>query len=307
MPKLKYAFLSQFKKKLTQQDLSKSTIDGYISDLTFFFTWLENVNEKSVNLKKISIMDLKAFRQLLANFKRQKTTSINRRVQSIKRFFTWAFSTKLIKKNPAAELRFMRRNAPLKPTALTKSEVHAMLRVSGQSSHGLSKRNYAILQIMLQAGLRVGEVAKLQYGDMTVKERSGMVRIVDSKGPKEREVPLNATARRALLTFFKARGKIKPKDPAFPTKQESFPTVRALQLVVSNIARKAKIQRIKVSAHTLRHTFASNYLKSNPGGLVELATLMGHDSINTTAIYTKSSKESLAQNIERSEINVYDD
>src|SRR5690348_4527490 len=101
MSKLKYSFLYQFKKKLTQQDLSKATIDGYISDLTFFFTWLENVNEKPINLKKVSTMDLRAFRQVLTNLKRQKTASVNRRVQSIKRFFTWAHSAKLIKNNPA--------------------------------------------------------------------------------------------------------------------------------------------------------------------------------------------------------------
>ena len=59
-----------------------------------------------------------------------------------------------------------------------------------------------------------------------------------------------------------------------------------VQLMVTNIARKAKLKCIKVTAHTLRHTFATNYLKANLGSLVELAALMGHDSINTTAIYT---------------------
>ena len=78
-------------------------------------------------------------------------------------------------------------------------------------------------------------------------------------------------------------------------------------MIVTSLAQRAKIKRIKVSAHTLRHTFATQYLQANPSSLVALSMLLGHDSINTTAIYTKASKEKLAQEIERSEINVYDD
>ena len=59
------------------------------------------------------------------------------------------------------------------------------------------------------------------------------------------------------------------------------------------------------TTHTLRHTFALNYLQHNPGKLVELADLLGHDSLDTTAIYTRPSVESLARDLERSPLNVY--
>ena len=62
-----------------------------------------------------------------------------------------------------------------------------------------------------------------------------------------------------------------------------------------------------MSAHTLRHTFATNYLRANPNKLVELAQLMGHDSLNTTAIYTKPTSAELAESVEKSEINIYGD
>jgi integrase/recombinase XerC len=299
--------LARFRKKLVSQDLSVITVDGYIHDLDYFFRWLLELEGHAVNVKKISAADLRAFRQEMVNIKRQKAASINRRIQALKRFFNWAVQQKLIRKNPAEELRFVKRKASTQPLALSKAEVHALLRVSGLSSHGLAKRNYAMLQLMLQAGLRISEVVKLQYRDIQVKERSGMVQVSDGKGLKEREVPLNATARRALLTYFKSLDKLKPKSPVFLSKQGSGATVRAIQLMVSSLARRAKVQRIKVSPHTLRHTFASNYLKANPGNLVELAALLGHESLNTTAIYTKASKEKLQQGVENSEINIYDD
>jgi integrase/recombinase XerC len=74
--------------------------------------------------------------------------------------------------------------------------------------------------------------------------------------------------------------------------------------LISKLARRAHITRIAVSAHTLRHTFALGYLKQNPGKLVELGTLLGHESLDTTAIYTLPSEEDLAADVERSNYNV---
>jgi len=299
--------LLRFKRKLIQQDLSPVTVHGYLDDLGYFLRWLKELYGNSIELKKINSADLRAYRQELVNIKRQKATSVNRRLQSLKRFFNWATQVKLIRKDPAVEVRFVRLKNATQPSALTKAEVHALLRVAGQSSHGLAKRNYALLQLMLQAGLRIGEVVKLQYRDLTINKRSGSVYISDGKGLKEREVPLNATARRALSNYLATREPLKPKSPLFLTKQSCCPVIRTLQLVIFTLVKRAKINRIKVSAHTLRHTFASNYLKANPGNLVELAALLGHGSLNTTAIYTKASKEALEQGVEKSEINIYDD
>jgi site-specific recombinase XerD len=82
-------------------------------------------------------------------------------------------------------------------------------------------------------------------------------------------------------------------------------TVRAIQAVIAALAQRARLTRVRVSPHTLRHSFALTYLKQNPGKLVELATLLGHDSLDTTALYTRPSTEDLAADLERSPLNVY--
>ena len=130
------------------------------------------------------------------------------------------------------------------------------------------------------------------------------VTVVDGKGRKHREVPLNSIARRALTNYLETRDIIEPDDFVFITKRGVSGTIRALQLLISGLATRAIITRINVTAHTLRHTFASRFLQANPGCLVELSMLMGHESIDTTAIYTKASKETLAAQIERSGVNV---
>jgi len=237
---------------------------------------------------------------------RKKSSSVNRRIQSLKRFFNWAIDKRLIKINPAKDIRFMRRSSPTSPQSLSKNEVHAMLRLSGKSSHGLATRNYALLQIMLQAGLRIGEVVNLQVRDLVIYERKGSIRIVEGKGLKERLIPMNATLRRAINRLLKMREMLTPEAPVFLSTRGTKLTIRAAQKSVDGIVRKAKINKKSISAHTLRHTFATNYLKANPGQLGELASLLGHACLDTTALYTKPSEADLSESIEKIELNIYE-
>ena len=190
------------------------------------------------------------------------------------------------------------------PVGLADVEVHAILRAAGASSHGLAARNYAPVQLMLQAGLRIGEVAALQIADITMNDRSGIVRVRHGKGLKAREAPLNATARRALKQHLERRQASAKDAPLFISSRETAMPVRTIQAVITGLARRARVKRVSVSAHTLRHTFALGYLRDNPGKLVELASLLGHESLDTTAIYTRPSRDDLAADLERSHLNV---
>jgi integrase/recombinase XerC len=297
---------TQFEKFLLKQDLAERTIKGYLDDLRFFRQWYEEIQNKETTLLTITHFDLQAFRQYLVNGKRQKVSAVNRRIQALKRFFNWAHNTGIMSgENPAEDLRFMRRKSSTQPAALTRSEVHNLLRAAGQSSHGLSKRNYAIVQLMLQCGLRIGEVIHLRHSDIHLQSRSGLISIVDGKGRKSREVPINLTARKALKAYFKLCVHKDPESHVFNSKRQGSVSLRSIQAMISSLAKRAKLNRIPVSAHTLRHTFAINYLRANPNQLVELSQLLGHDSLNTTAIYTKSSPSKLAESVEKSEINIY--
>lgn len=298
--------IARFEQYLIRQDLAQRTVRGYLDDLRYFREWFEEVQHTPTDLSKVTGFELQAFRQYLVNGKRQKVSAVNRRIQALKRFFNWAVTQGLISgNNPVENLRFMRKQAPIQPAALTKTEVHNLLRAAGQSSHGLSKRNYAMVQLMLQAGLRISEVLKLRYADVTLHSKSGQAMIIDGKGSKSRDVPLNLTVRRALKNYFALWPNQESDRVIFLSKRQKPVSLRSVQAMIASLVKRAKLTRIPVSAHTLRHTFASNYLKSNPNQLVELAQLLGHDSLTTTAIYTKSSQMQLAEAVEKSEINIY--
>ena len=158
---------------------------------------------------------------------------------------------------------------------------------------------------MLQTGLRVGEALHLQVADVTLHDRSGHVRVRLGKGGKEREVPLNISARRALRAYLDSRPDVAPDESLFLSHENHALSERSVETLVRTLARRAKIERLRVTPHTLRHTFAHNFLRDNPGQMVELAQLLCHESLDTTAIYTRPAAEDLAAALEKSRLNVY--
>jgi integrase len=127
----------------------------------------------------------------------------------------WAQQSKRLRTNIALDLKPVRTVRNTRPVGLTEPEVHTLLRLAGESGHGLAKRNYALVQLMIQTGLRVGEMAALRVADITAHERSGLVRIGQGKGLKAREVPLNATAQRALRLYLDNRNVAGVEEPLF--------------------------------------------------------------------------------------------
>lgn len=279
-------WLKQFHEALEGDDLSDVSVRGYLYDLIYFRNWLIDVHGQEVALKRISATGLTAYRKHLVEDKGMKAAAVNRRIQSVKKLFSWAHSLALIGENPARHLRFMKPDARRSPKGLNKRELHALLIAAGKSSHGMGKRNYALIQLMVHTGIRVSEAANIKMEDLTIYERSGWINIPAGRGLEARRVPLNATVRRAINAYLNTSGDRAPEDLLFLTKRGQPASVRTLQRTISVLAQRARIERIKVSANTLRHTFVHNYLKTHPGELEALAELLGHASSNSVAIYT---------------------
>ncbi|WHA07747.1 tyrosine-type recombinase/integrase (plasmid) [Candidatus Megaera polyxenophila] len=125
---------------------------------------------------------------------------------------------KRIKKNPSEKIKFLRQIKRTQPKALTKHEIHKLLSVTSHSSHGTKQRNYALTQLLLQTGIRVGEIVNLEMRDLTLYDRSGEIRIVNAKGGKERTIPLNSSARKALRNYFEGK-KLEERKVVFLSKQ----------------------------------------------------------------------------------------
>lgn len=296
---------AQFTSELARAGMAPLSVRAYRHDVDLFLRWFEDKTKGPLTLKDLSELDLQSYRQHLVNVLRLRPATINQRVQALRWLGRWAHREGIVKSDPSASLKSMRVARRRQPAGLAESEVHALLRSAGSSRRSQGSRNYALVQLLLQTGLRVGEVASLRVEDVVIRERYGRVRVRLGKGEKEREVPLNATVRRALRMYLDGRPTRRPEEPVFLSHRDQSLTVRAVQALLATLVRRAKLTRIPVTPHTLRHTFALAYLRQNPGKLVDLAHLLGHDSLDTTAIYTQPSTEDLASDLERSPLNVY--
>ena len=105
----------------------------------------------------------------------------------------------------------------------------------------------------------------------------------EGKGGRYREVPLNAEARRALRAYLEVRPTV-PAAALFIGERGPL-TAGGVYRIVRRYAERAGLERM--GPHVLRHTFATRYLAANPGDLVGLARLLGHESLNTVAVYTQ--------------------
>ncbi|MEM7495710.1 MAG: tyrosine-type recombinase/integrase [Myxococcota bacterium] len=292
-----------FLKHLHQTDYAQSTIHSYQKDLRRFLAFYQQAYPRETTLDNLQSACLVHFRQNMVHQDKLAIATVNRRLEALRRFCRFCHDNGWLTQNPAACVKSMRISKQSKPRGLTVQQTHALIQATMPLERRLGVRDHALLHLLLQTGLRIGEAAALLIQDLVIYDRSGWVRVRDGKGHRQRAVPLNATARGALRRYLATRGDTRGDKPVFVSERGAPLSVRGMQIVMGNLARRAGLKR-EFSAHVLRHTFALNYLRDNPGKLADLSHLMGHESVNTTAVYARSSEQDMADDLERSQFNV---
>lgn len=266
-----------FLKFLSTQHLSQNTIQSYLSDLEDFAGWYLLTTGDSLRPDLVTELDLAEYRQHLIRGK--KPSTINRRLAAIKKWLSWAQDTGQISRFPRVPKRV--KQEKLAPRALSRKEQNALLRAV---ERGGSVRDRALVYLLLFCGLRVGELVGLEVEDLEIKERSGKL-MVKGKGDKYREVPVPSNVRSALREYLGDR----KSGPLFLGQRGPL-TVRGVQQRLKKYAYLAKLDNL--SPHVLRHTCATNLLNRGVD-LVKVAALLGHENLNTTAIYTRPTFDDL--------------
>jgi site-specific recombinase XerD len=158
---------------------------------------------------------------------------------------------------------------------------------------GANKRDIAIFELMINTGLREAEVCNLQLSDVIISDRKGTVIVRSGKGEKYREIPLNAIARKAISDYLEVRQD--KSDYLFVSNKSGCLSRSQLYRI---IRKYSDIARVKAYPHMLRHTFATKLLRESNIDLVTVKELLGHASINTTAIYTKANRNDMEKAVE---------
>jgi integrase/recombinase XerD len=290
--------LAQYEQQLcTKEDLSAATIRNYLSDLRQFmarceFVWQQGREDtKPFTPKAVTSPTLTQYRTYL-QIRQLKPNSINRSLISLKRYFAWLVTTGQLTYDPAKVVKLVGEEIT-SPRHLDDQEEQAL--VATVKNKGTA-RDQAIIVLMLHTGLRAREVCTLTRSQVRLGKRSGSI-TVHGKRNKYREVPLNATARVALLAYDPLLTKPHAQDttPLFRSeKRHARLTERGLGYLVKKYVEQAKLS--DVSPHDLRHRFGYRMAKSVP--LHRLAQLMGHDSLDTTMVYVQGTSSDLQQAVE---------
>lgn len=201
-----------------------------------------------------------------------KLNTINNRIKAIKRFFLFLHEEGWIPDNPAAHLKTRKGHQPTIPS-FTEQQVVALLKQPDQNTF-TGFRDYTMLSLILDTGLRVGEMTKLKMSQVDVKESQILGVIGKSKRP--RDIPFCDEVRKILIRYIKARGDVKSQH-FFVTLDGRPLGVRSFQEALRQYGKDAGITNVRVSPHTLRHTFAKMYIMHD-GDPYSLQDILGHTS-----------------------------
>ncbi len=265
-----------------EKGLVKNSLSAYGTDLAQFVSFLTTEQSTTAwdNVDREIILDF-----LDSCYKKdQSTSTIARKLVTIKIFFRYLFVEKIIPVNITAVMdspRLWR----LLPDFLSEKEINRLLSVYRRANDNLGQRNYTILEIMYASGLRVSELTDLRTESVRFDEE---VLRITGKGSKTRIVPFGNPARKALRRYLKNVRPLLVRLDNYPNvflSRNGRPLTRArIWSIVKEAGVKANIRKC-IYPHTLRHSFASHLL-AHGADLRVIQEMLGHADISTTQIYT---------------------
>jgi integrase/recombinase XerC len=301
--------MEKFQKYLQAEDLSSLTVIGYLTDVRLFMTWFEKHNCETFALERVTPIDVREYREYLQKERGLKASSVNRKLASIASLMKWAKQTHQISVDPTENVKPVRQTV-LAPHWLDKKEQFALQRALEKDLQ-VSKLRYpkrwitrrrdaSLVQFMLHTGLRLSEILALEIRDLEISERKGNVLVRHGKGNKERTVPLNAEARKAVQDWLAVRPDVNSNFlwVAVEGPAEESLSGREVQRVLKRYAQDSGLDEL--TPHMLRHSFAKN-LANRGVGLEKIAVLLGHSSLNTTRIYITPDTKDLELAVEQLE------
>jgi site-specific recombinase XerD len=291
---------------LKEKGMAENTITSYINDLNYFFN--------DMNIQKdeyVTAVDIRKWINRMVNpihTKPLATATINRRLNSLRSYYSWSIKNKKITYNPMLEIQDLKSvdEDSEKIMWLTEEEFEDLLhllRKKPVKSKGINpeekyRRDRAIIYLLTYTGLRVNELANLKLTDLDLELKR--IRIV-GKGMKIRTIPISNTLFIEIQDWLKFRAEIVNHKPyvadspyVFYSQRSPKFTVRGIQTMIESYSLPNK----RLTPHMFRHTFCKWMLKATHNDIEKVRRLAGHSNIGTTSRYLKDSYSDLADAVD---------
>ena len=266
-----------------EKGLSQNSVKSYQSDLLHFMEW--SVQALKIPAKLTTSQDINKYIKYLFD-QDFKSSSVNRKISSIKAYFIFLKKKKYIDVIPTEDIPIPKQNKNL-PNSMSEKDVETLLSCIN-SKKDIEIRDRAMVELLYATGVRVSELINIKFSNIDMNRN--VVRVL-GKGSKERLIPFGDQAHDSIIKYLQIRGKSQSK--------ELFLSNRGKILSRVSFWNRVKVYLIRcnlksnISPHTLRHAFATHLLNRG-ADLRSVQMLLGHSDLSTTQIYTHIAKQRLS-------------
>lgn len=275
---------------ILEKSLSDNTVMAYTNDLDKLLYYLE---EEKINILDVSLEDLEYFSAGLRDIGISPRSQA-RILSGIRTFFHFLLIEDYIRQDPSELLESPQIGKHL-PDILSVEEIDNLISAIDRSTRE-GQRNCAILETLYSCGLRVSELCNLKISDLYLND--GFIK-VEGKGSKQRLVPISPRAIEEIKNYFITRneGLIKPGYEDFLFISKFGKNISRIMVfhIIKELADKIGLKK-SISPHTFRHSFATHLLEGG-ANLRAIQSMLGHESIGTTEIYTHIDRRKLRDEI----------
>lgn len=276
---LKINVINDFISYISKKNYSVNTYTSYINDLYYFYIFIKK------DLTKVTFEDIKDYLEHL-NLKKEKTSSIRRKISSLKSFYKFLYKNNYINKKdyPLTKIAYPKMEKKL-PKFIYYNDLLEIINESSKDKDGV--RDRLIIEMLYATGVRVSELINIKINDIDFNNRRI---IVLGKGNKERIVYYGEYAEEVLKEYMKTHER-RNHNYLFVNSKGGKLTDRGVRYIIDNIMSKLSV-KTHVTPHVLRHTFATDML-NNGCDIKVVQELLGHSSLKATEIYTHVTNEHL--------------
>lgn len=278
--------------------MGRRTVHEYEADLDHFFTWLEPLFQDGLEFEDLDTRTVREFLAHLRHDRNYTSNGLNRKIACLKGYFAYLESEKILSKDPMSRVRSAK-ESKLLPKVLSPEEIDVLLetveeRIGQTKNPQLALRNRAIFELFYATGIRLSELVSLSVDDFDFRRHT--LRVV-GKGQKERVVFFNQTASQALSDYIHGTPGITPGGPLFLNRYGARISQRGVEKMFTMILKESGLDK-HCSPHTLRHSFATHLLEGG-SDLMTIKELLGHQSLQTTQVYTNLSRQGMRRVYEK--------
>jgi integrase/recombinase XerD len=267
-----------------EKGLSQNTVQSYKNDISSFAAWVEKYPD--IPLAKTTKSNIN---QYIAHLFKSglKSSSVNRKISTIKSFFIFLLKKKHILLSPVEDIDMVRQEKYL-PVSMSEKEVELLLKSPSLDSF-IGRRDRAMIEMLYATGMRISELINLKITDVDCNR---LVAKVMGKGSKERLIPYGEIAADHLNIYLQDRKDINSNEIFLSNRGKKI-TRGAFWNRIKLYLRKENLKE-SISPHTLRHAFATHLLNRG-ADLRSVQILLGHSDLSTTQIYTHIAKKRLGE------------